>query len=227
MAKLTLSFKDKKLKIFPISGPELVVGRDPACSVHIDSLAVQPLHARIYTDGEYFCIENLQTDDPVQINHKPLAEPATLQDGDQIQVGKHTLSFSSEPANEGVVVNHAPQRRVLTGWLQIMSGSHLGRTIRLDRAMTRLGKSGQESAIIVRREDGYFIPISKASIRPRSTARPSPKTARPCATATGSASAGWNYTSIRKAVPPPHRRNRTCRKNNAASPAFPSTPPPY
>ena len=157
MAKLTLSFKDKKLKIFPITGPELVVGRDPACAIHIDSLAVQPLHARVYADGERFCIENLQAEDPVQINHKPLAEPTALHDGDHIQVGKHTLSFSTEPAAEGVQVNVAPQRRVLTGWLQIMSGSHLGRTIRLDRAMTRLGKSGQESAIIVRREDGYFI----------------------------------------------------------------------
>lgn len=157
MAKLTLSFKDKKLKIFPIAGAELVVGRDPACAVHIDSLAVQPLHARIYAEGEFFCIENLQSEDPVQLNHKPLSEPATLQDGDQIQVGKHTLSFSSEPAGEGVVVNIAPQRRLLTGWLQIMSGSHIGRIIRLDRAMTRLGKTGQASAMIARREDGYFI----------------------------------------------------------------------
>lgn len=157
MAKLTLSFKDKKLKIFPITSPELVVGRDPACAIHIDSLAVQPLHARFYADGDHICIENLQSEDPVQINHKPLAEPTALHDGDHIQVGKHTLSFSSEPAAEGLLVNTAPQHRVLTGWLQIMSGSHLGRTIRLDRAMTRLGKNGQESAIVVRREDGYFI----------------------------------------------------------------------
>ena len=53
MAKLTLSFKDKKLKIFPITGQDLVVGRDPACTVHIDSLAVQPRHARIFADGAY------------------------------------------------------------------------------------------------------------------------------------------------------------------------------
>lgn len=157
MAKLTLSFKDKKLKIFPITGPELVVGRDPACGVHIDSLAVQPLHARIYADGEYFCVENLHSDDPVHLNHKALAEPAALQDGDQIQVGKHTLSFSSEPAGEGVLVNLAPRHRAVTGWLQIMSGAHLGRTIRLDHAMTRLGKSGHASAIIARRDNGYYI----------------------------------------------------------------------
>lgn len=157
MAKLTLSFKDKKLKMFPIMGPELIVGRAPECAIHIDSLAIQPQHARIFADGDYYCIENLQSEEPIQINHKTIAEATALQDGDQIQVGKHTLSFSSEPATEGVQINHAPTRRVVTGWLQIMSGSHLGRTIRLDRAMTRLGKTGQASAIISRREDGYFI----------------------------------------------------------------------
>lgn len=157
MAKLTLSFREKKLKIFPITGVELIVGRAPECGVHIDSLAVQPQHARIYVAGDAYCIENLQTEDPVQINHKAITAPATLQDGDQIQVGKHTLSFSSEPASEGTQINLAPTQRSLTGWLQIMSGSHLGRTIRLDRAMTRLGKTGRESAVISRRGDGYYI----------------------------------------------------------------------
>jgi pSer/pThr/pTyr-binding forkhead associated (FHA) protein len=157
MAKLTLSFRDKKLKIFSITGTELVVGRDPECTVHIDSLAVQPRHARIYAQGADYCIENLQKADPALLNNKAIAEPVTLQDGDQIQVGKHTLSFSNEPANEGVLINLAPAQRQLTGWLQIMSGSHLGRTIKLDRAMTRLGKNGSESAIISRRGDGYYI----------------------------------------------------------------------
>ena len=157
MAKLTLSFKEKKLKMFPITSLELVVGRAPQCAIHIDSLAIQPEHARIFADGDRYRVESLQTIDPVQVNNKVITEATQLQDGDQIQVGKHTLSFSSEPANEGVQVNHAPNPRASIGWLQIMSGSHLGRTIRLDRAMTRLGKTGKESAIISRREDGYFI----------------------------------------------------------------------
>ncbi|MBI5042117.1 MAG: FHA domain-containing protein [Gammaproteobacteria bacterium] len=151
MAKLTLAFKDKKLKIFPILSAELIVGRDPDCAIHIDSLAVQPRHARIFADGTYYCVEGLQSDEPLLVNQKPLAAAATLQDGDLIQVGKHTLSFSSEPAKEGVQVNHAP----------------MGRTIRLDRSMTRLGKTGKESAIISRREDGYHIAHLEGDAPPR------------------------------------------------------------
>ncbi|MFA7387499.1 MAG: FHA domain-containing protein, partial [Thiohalobacteraceae bacterium] len=157
MAKLTLSFKEKKLKMFALTGSELIVGRAPECTIHIDSLAIQPQHARIFADGHDYRIENLQATDPVKVNNKAVVEAIRLEDGDQIQVGKHTLSYSSEPATEGVQLNHAPGPRLATGWLQIISGSHLGRTIRMDRAMTRLGKTGKESAIISRREDGYFI----------------------------------------------------------------------
>ncbi|MFZ5621619.1 MAG: FHA domain-containing protein [Pseudomonadota bacterium] len=168
MAKLTLSFKDKKLKLFPITTAELLVGRDADCSIHIDSLAVQPRHARIFEENGTYRIESLQAREPALVNHKPVTEPTVLRDGDLIQVGKHTLSFSSEPAGEGLQVNHAAAPvRPLTGWLQIMSGSHLGRTIRLDRAMTRLGKTGKDSAMIARREDGYYISHLEGDTPPR------------------------------------------------------------
>lgn len=157
MAKLTLSFKDKKLKIYPLTGAELVIGRDPDCGIAIDSLAVQPRHARIVAEADSFRVESLQAEDPARINHQPVTEATLLNDGDQIQIGKHTLSYSSEPASEGVQVNFTSDPRLPTGWLQIMSGAHLGRTIRLDRAMTRLGKTGMESAMIARREDGYYV----------------------------------------------------------------------
>jgi len=168
MAKLTLSFKDKKLKLFPITTAELLVGRDTDCSIHIDSLAVQPRHARIFEDSGTYRIESLQAQEPVLVNHKPVTEPTVLCDGDLIQVGKHTLSYSSEPAGEGLQLNRvAAPARPLTGWLQIMSGSHLGRTIRLDRAMTRLGKTGKDSAMIARREDGYYVSHLEGDTPPR------------------------------------------------------------
>ncbi len=168
MAKLTLAFKDKKLKIFPIVAAELVVGRDPDCAIHIDSLAVQPLHARIFATGNHYRVESMQSEEPVLINHQVINEATLLQDGDLIQVGKHTLSFSSEPVLEGVQANHAPAApRPLQGWLQIMSGSHLGRSIRLDRAMIRLGKTGKECAIISRRDDGYHIAHLQGDTTPR------------------------------------------------------------
>ncbi|MFN2308107.1 MAG: FHA domain-containing protein [Gammaproteobacteria bacterium] len=167
MAKLTLSFKDKRLKVFPLTGQALVIGRDPDCNVPIDSLAVQPRHARIYAEGEAYRIENLQTETPIRLNQQPISEATALRDGDQIQVGKHTLSFSHEPAAEGPPAELAPAQRLPAGGLQIMSGSHLGRTIRLDRAMTRLGKTGRDTAVISRRGDGYYIAHLEGDLPPQ------------------------------------------------------------
>ena len=52
MAKLTLSFKDRKLKVFALAPGECVIGRDPGCTIAIDSLAVASRHARIRCEHE-------------------------------------------------------------------------------------------------------------------------------------------------------------------------------
>ncbi len=156
MAKLTLSFKDKKLKIFPLLEDEILVGRDPGCQIHIDSLAVQPRHVVIRREGDQWRVAPAGDSDKVTVNNQPLDEHL-LADGDHIKVGKHLLTFSDEAAGTATVTPIEAARNPAIGWLQIMNGSHLGRTIRLDRAMTRIGKSGRNSAMIARRKDGYYI----------------------------------------------------------------------
>lgn len=43
------------------------------------------------------------------------------------------------------------------GWLQIMNGANLGKTMSLNKSMTNLGKPGVSTAVITKRPDGYFI----------------------------------------------------------------------
>lgn len=156
MAKLTLSFKDKKLKIYPLNGDEAIIGRSPECAIHIDSLAVEPEHARIQKLGNHYQLTALGDQHEISVNGVSAAAHE-LNDGDLIQVGKHTLSFSLEAG--GTFVGQAEQvlRQPAIGWLQILNGSHLGRTIRLDKAMTRVGKNHVAVAVIVRRDSGYFL----------------------------------------------------------------------
>lgn len=156
MAKLTLSFKDKKLKIYPLGEDEAIIGRAPECAIHIDSLAVEPEHARIQKQGAHYQLTALGDQHEISVNGVSAAAHE-LNDGDVIQVGKHTLGFSLEAG--GTFVGQAGQvaRQPAIGWLQILNGSHLGRTIRLDKAMTRVGKSHVAVAVIVRRDSGYFL----------------------------------------------------------------------
>lgn len=165
MAKLTLTFRDKVLRIFPLLGETLCIGRDPQCQIHIDSLAVEPHHADIRIDAEGIHITP-RPEARVQVNGKAIEAAHTLADGDRIQVGKHQLSYSSEGGTEQVNVTPITRHRV-TAWMQIMSGSHFGRTIRLDRALTRVGKHGEHVAMIAHRDKGYYLSHLEGETTPR------------------------------------------------------------
>lgn len=165
MAKLTLSFKERKLKVFSLTEGETLIGRDPRCAIHIDSLAIEPHHARISPAGDGFSIEACDDNAVVRVNGEPLAEATLLNDGDEIRIGKHSLDFSEEMDATLVDINVARAPRV--GWVQIQNGSHLGRTIRLDKAFTRIGKPRAELAVIARRGDGYVLSHLHGERQPR------------------------------------------------------------
>lgn len=154
MAKLTLSFKGRKLKVFALPDTKCLIGRDPDSTVHIDSLAIEPRHACIRRSGEDFVIEPLGTDCTLEVNDQVISEAYTLKDGDHIQVGKHSLAYSVE---NDVTVAETHVAKAPASWMQIQSGSHLGRIIRLEKAFTRIGKPDANLAVITRREDGYHL----------------------------------------------------------------------
>ncbi|MCW8901634.1 MAG: FHA domain-containing protein [Gammaproteobacteria bacterium] len=169
MSKLTLSFKGKVLKVFPVLKGSMTLGSDPGCTLHIDSLAIQPEHAEINTSNNESVIRDLNTDEGTFIGQKKIEGLHTLKNGDVIRIGKHTIAYSfseditneSDAITENLPEEEAPIKMVAQGktqgWLQIMNGSNLGKTMSLNKAMTNLGKPGISTAVITKRHDGYFI----------------------------------------------------------------------
>ncbi len=173
MSKLTLSFKGKVLKVFPVLKGSMTLGSDPSCTLCIDSLAIQPQHAQIDTVNNDSVIRDLGTDEGTYIGATKIEGMHPLKDGDVIRVGKHTISYSysedinntgeTEAVTENFVVEEeeAPiqmeAQAKTQGWLQIMNGANLGKTMSLSKAMTNLGKPGVSTAVITKRHDGYFI----------------------------------------------------------------------
>ena len=178
MSKLTLSFKGRVLRVFPLQQGATYIGSDPKCHVHIDSLAVEPKHARIEVHGQDAILFDMNTSEGTFVNQEKISEHK-LMDNEVIRVGKHTLQYSYEEvtqldANESstsidihpVMEKLAEQRAEYNnhetsdakqGWLQILNGQNLGKTLSLNRSMTNLGKPGVATAVITRRHDGYFI----------------------------------------------------------------------
>ena len=171
MSKLTLSFKGKVLKIFPVLKGTMTLGSDPRCAIFIDSLAIQSEHAEIDTVDNNTVIRDLGTEEGTFIGTTKIEGLHTLKDGEVIRVGKHTLTYiySEDINNTGEtdaivesIIEKAPPVETKTpektqGWLQIMTGTNLGKTMSLNKAMTNLGKPGISTAVITKRQDGYFI----------------------------------------------------------------------
>ena len=171
MSKLTLSFKGKVLKIFPVLKGTMTLGSDPRCAIFVDSLAIQSEHAEIDTVDNNTVIRDLGTEEGTFIGTTKIEGLHTLKDGEVIRVGKHTLTYiySEDINNTGEIdaivesiIEKAPPVETKTaektqGWLQIMTGTNLGKTMSLSKAMTNLGKPGISTAVITKRQDGYFI----------------------------------------------------------------------
>ena len=80
MSKLTLSFKGKVLKVFPVVQGDMFIGSDPSCTLRIDSLAVQPKHARLHTVAAQSVLYDLDSPDGTFVNQVRITEH-TLKDG--------------------------------------------------------------------------------------------------------------------------------------------------
>lgn len=163
----------------------MLIGSDPKSTVYIDSLALQPQHARLDTQGDTSVLVDLGTEAGTFINSKPIKKQM-LKDGDVIRIGKHLLTYqyesvqlqdevpsveidtqelelapevtqTSEVDSDKTTPEKIENEGKHLAWLQIMNGQNLGKTISLNRNMTNLGKPGVATAVITRRNDGYFL----------------------------------------------------------------------
>jgi len=168
MAKLILSYRGRPRRDIFLADEELLVGSDRACSVHINDPGFLPEHARITRNNGVYMVSATGVDRELQINHAHVRQHA-LRDGDVIHCGDYTLTFAEDGGLAGSLLKAAPP---VTGWLQVLAGPNKGRVITLNRPALRLGKAGIMTAIINRREDGYYLTHLDGSEHPQVNAMP-------------------------------------------------------
>lgn len=184
MPKLTLSFKGHVIDVFHLEKGETGIGRDEACDIHIDSLAIAPKQALIrQIDENGYQLRAMDDAFPVLVNHEKI-EAKRLHHGDVIQIGKHTLTFAEDVMELGTDLSNdlrpstekqtsPPDSEPLnTGILQIMNGENFGRIIPLKRNMTRIGHVGGDCAMVSKRDDGYFLSFLEGPNPPFVNRRP-------------------------------------------------------
>ncbi len=194
MSKLTLLFKGRTLKIFPVIEGDMMIGNARDCTVYIDSLAIDEHHAKISTQAQQSTLVDCESEAGTFINQEKVSTKA-LQDGDLIRVGKHTILYNYQELTEDELLHESsasiPAIKIKeeevevviaepeleesepevtkerAAWVQILSGQNLGQTLQLTRSVTNLGKPGVAMVVIARRDDGFFISHLEGKISPK------------------------------------------------------------
>ena len=181
MPKLVLSLDGVVLREVALSKERTTVGRRSHNDVVIDNLAVSGEHAVIFTSGEETYLEDLGSTNGTTINGQPIKKHR-LQSGDVIEVGKYRIRYLVDGAAESSSVDidtsqplgrefYGPgpdtiQVRLPGGGVdevqggavvKILSGPNEGKELALVKALTTVGRPGQQVAVITRRPTGYFI----------------------------------------------------------------------
>jgi pSer/pThr/pTyr-binding forkhead associated (FHA) protein len=79
-------------EVFERIGETTLIGRSPECDVFLDDVTVSRRHAELVRDGERITIRDLGSLNGTFVNRRRIEE-ATLEDDDELQIGKYRLTF--------------------------------------------------------------------------------------------------------------------------------------
>ncbi|HOY01113.1 FHA domain-containing protein [Zoogloea sp.] len=190
MPRLILSMDGLVLKEMPLEKERTTIGRKPHNDIQIDNLAISGEHAAIVTILNDAFLEDLNSTNGTYVNGQPVKKHV-LQNNDVVELGKYRLKFLAEQNTGGsehdeavsfgaALAVDAPASGVppveaaaaaapavsVVGMIQILSGTHAGRTLELSKSLTTLGKPGTQVAVITRRPHGYFITHVEGTVFP-------------------------------------------------------------
>jgi pSer/pThr/pTyr-binding forkhead associated (FHA) protein len=97
MYKLQVAFGGKTVERREVDSQRFVIGRSSDCDLVIDNLGVSRQHAEIVIEGGVPILRDMKSNNGTYVNGKRITR-YNLNDGDEIAIGKFTLTFSQEQA---------------------------------------------------------------------------------------------------------------------------------
>jgi hypothetical protein len=196
MPKLSLKFDSKVVKEVPVGNRPVTIGRAPDNDIPVDNLAVSNYHAKVYVEAGRMVIEDLDSLNGTFVNDLRI-ERATLHDGDNIHIGKHTIKvdtsndapvpwdFGRKPAapriNETMVLDTKERRQMLQQAAAMgESMQFAGTRMKVPTLIVLTGKTDQQEYVLTNkltvigkspmatvRLRGWFKPQMAAQINQR------------------------------------------------------------
>ena len=181
MAKLIVTDSTGATKEVPLSKERVTIGRSPDNDIALNDKAVSGHHAVVITILQDSFLEDLDSTNGTQVNGKQVAKHP-LSNNDVIMIGRNQLKYMGDAGgeeddfektmiirpgqmgaafdasvNKAAPAAAAPPPTPMVGKLRVASGPNAGKELVLTKALTTLGKPGEQVAAITRRADGYYI----------------------------------------------------------------------
>jgi pSer/pThr/pTyr-binding forkhead associated (FHA) protein len=185
VAKLIVTDAAGTTKEVPLNKERVTIGRAPDNDIPFNGdKAVSGHHAVVITILQDSFLEDLDSTNGTQVNGKQVAKHP-LSSGDVITIGRNVLKYQGEakgeeddfektmiirPGQMGAAFDAnvskvsgappaaaAPPPTPMVGKLKVATGPNAGKELVLTKALTTLGRPGDQVAAITRRADGYYI----------------------------------------------------------------------
>ncbi|MEA2498291.1 MAG: hypothetical protein QOH26_696 [Actinomycetota bacterium] len=81
-----------KGKSFPLTD-EIIIGRADRCHIVLDDSYVSQIHARVFSKGDLYMVEDMGSTNGTYINRNRVTSPTELLRGDRLKIGKTVLEM--------------------------------------------------------------------------------------------------------------------------------------
>src|SRR5262249_44094499 len=78
-----------------LAGREISIGRDPKCAIRLDFPDLSRVHARIYSEGDAWLVEDCGSRNGITVNGETTGR-RELSDGDLVKLGHTVLRFNGK-----------------------------------------------------------------------------------------------------------------------------------
>ena len=182
MSKLVVTDANGVTKEVPLNKERVTIGRAPDNDIPFPGdKAVSGHHAVVITILQDSFLEDLDSTNGTQVNGKQVAKHP-MSNGDVIMIGRNQLKYHGDAGgeeddfektmiirpgqmgaafdasvNKAAPAAAAPPSTPMVGKLKVASGPNAGKELVLTKALTTLGRPGDQVAAITRRADGYYI----------------------------------------------------------------------
>ena len=91
-------------KVFPLEGPEIIIGRDNTCSMMINDTEVSRKHARLVWQSLGYVLEDLGSTNGTFFNGQQVNAPLILRGGESISLGENIVIVYESAADPNATV---------------------------------------------------------------------------------------------------------------------------